>query len=328
MVYDGKEPWYGLGVNIDDTMTPEEMLEKANLNWEVQKIPLGQMIPQDFESFSRGESTEFVTTKIINKQWSLTRTFDAKHFDVVGETYKPTQNKEAFSKFMEFITAAGMKPRALGAVKDEKHIWLLAKINFDFELPGEDVVEGHVLLSSPHILGQGITIKHADIRNVGMNTVVQSLRDNAGRRFSLHVGPSRGLKEKSEAAMIAAKSLTEDFQEKSTFLCSRRAIRDDFKEFVYQLCDKGSSGNNVKIEDASRPAKKIYETFDTQPGRSLKSSNGTWWGALNAVLYTVDHVYSKDRDIALTNAWFGNRAQLKLNAIDLAVKYANNSKQI
>ena len=39
MAFAGEVPWHGLGVPVEDTMTPEEMLEAASLNWTVSKRP-------------------------------------------------------------------------------------------------------------------------------------------------------------------------------------------------------------------------------------------------------------------------------------------------
>ena len=39
MAYAGDVPWHGLGAKVNDTMTPEEMLEAAQLNWTVSKRP-------------------------------------------------------------------------------------------------------------------------------------------------------------------------------------------------------------------------------------------------------------------------------------------------
>ena len=33
MAYAGKVPWHGLGEKVEDTLTPEEMLVKAGLDW-------------------------------------------------------------------------------------------------------------------------------------------------------------------------------------------------------------------------------------------------------------------------------------------------------
>ena len=40
MAYAGEVPWHGLGVKVRPDLTPEEMLNAAELNWEVEKVPL------------------------------------------------------------------------------------------------------------------------------------------------------------------------------------------------------------------------------------------------------------------------------------------------
>ena len=67
---------------------------------------------------------------------------------------------------------------------------------------------------------------------------------------------------------------------------------------------------------------KVYEALEQQPGANLKSSKGTWWGAVNAVTYVVDHKWGHDRDAAMHNAWFGARASLKNRAMVKAIEYA------
>jgi hypothetical protein len=70
----------------------------------------------------------------------------------------------------------------------------------------------------------------------------------------------------------------------------------------------------------AKTADEVYNCIHTQPG--AKMSEGTWWSALNAVTYYVDHKAGRDRDASLQSAWFGPRAALKRKALDLAVEYA------
>jgi hypothetical protein len=54
----------------------------------------------------------------------------------------------------------------------------------------------------------------------------------------------------------------------------------------------------------------------------LPSAKGTWWGALQAVTYAVDHEVGKDPNTALKNIWLGNYAQVKREAVTIALKRA------
>ena len=35
MAYAGEVPWHGLGVKVSNDLTPQQMMDKAGLNWEV-----------------------------------------------------------------------------------------------------------------------------------------------------------------------------------------------------------------------------------------------------------------------------------------------------
>ena len=35
----GEVPWHGLGVSVSNDLTPRQMMEKAGLDWSVEKVP-------------------------------------------------------------------------------------------------------------------------------------------------------------------------------------------------------------------------------------------------------------------------------------------------
>jgi hypothetical protein len=75
-------------------------------------------------------------------------------------------------------------------------------------------------------------------------------------------------------------------------------------------------GKQVKV---TRPAERVMELISTQPGAEMFP--GSAWQAYNAVTYYVDHERGRTRDSALNSAWFGEGAQLKQSALDLALAY-------
>ena len=40
MAYAGELPWHGLGVPVSNDMSAYEMMEAAQLNWTVKKVPM------------------------------------------------------------------------------------------------------------------------------------------------------------------------------------------------------------------------------------------------------------------------------------------------
>ena len=39
MAYAGDVPWHGLGTPVSNDLTPVQMMQKAGLDWEVEKVP-------------------------------------------------------------------------------------------------------------------------------------------------------------------------------------------------------------------------------------------------------------------------------------------------
>lgn len=72
----------------------------------------------------------------------------------------------------------------------------------------------------------------------------------------------------------------------------------------------------------NRVGRSILDAIVNSPGANLESAKDTLWGVVNGVSYYVDHEAGRTADSRLTNAWFGPRANLKDEAIQLAVNYA------
>ena len=97
MAYAGEVPWHGLGKKVPADLTPDQMLEAAGLDWEVEARDM-------HVTASDGE-----TQLLVPNKKGLYRTSDDSFFDVIGEDWKPLQNHEAFSFFDGFIAEGDMK---------------------------------------------------------------------------------------------------------------------------------------------------------------------------------------------------------------------------
>lgn len=70
----------------------------------------------------------------------------------------------------------------------------------------------------------------------------------------------------------------------------------------------------------SRPVNRVLELVNSQPGAPMAA--GTLWNRYNAVTYFVDHERGRTADSGLNAAFFGEGAQIKDQALDLASQYA------
>ena len=69
----------------------------------------------------------------------------------------------------------------------------------------------------------------------------------------------------------------------------------------------------------NRPAKRVVELINTQPGAEM--AKDTLWNTYNAVTYFVDHERGLNNDSGLNAALFGEGAQTKVQAMELATQY-------
>jgi phage/plasmid-like protein (TIGR03299 family) len=315
MAYAGAVPWHGLGMPVSPDLTPLEMAQAAQVDWEVRALPVKALNP-DTKKYS-------LPVEGFN---IITRMSDHKTLGPCGPNWKPVQNTDALEFFSRFTQAGHMTMETAGSLDGGKHVWGLAKINKEIILPGNDVVTGHLLLSNPHIWGKSMTIMFTPIRVVCMNTLMMAMRAE-GHRFR-HPHSLEWTEEQAKTAEDAlglGLLLTERFEESAQRLASTHVDENVIQLYVAKTMSPDAVSINKKKAEVdtgrfNKATHRVLELVPTQPGAKLKSSEGTLWGALNAVTYYYDHEYGKTTDSRMTSAWFGANAIKKRRAYDNALE--------
>ena len=80
------------------------------------------------------------------------------------------------------------------------------------------------------------------------------------------------------------------------------------------------SRSEDSVKELSKGAQKCLELFETQPGAEYAS--GSYWQALQAAFFYIDHVKGKNVDTRLESAWFGEGGKTKAKAAIRAIKMA------
>ena len=333
MAWANDEPWHGLGVEVPATLTPLEMQEAASLDWTVSKRPS--------YTIDAPEWSEDVGLIQADKTFHIVRDSDNQILSHCGRDYIPIQNEDVFKFFKRFTEAGHMTMETAGSLKNGGEIWGLAKISEDFELVGEDQIKGYLLINQPHIVGRSMIIKLTPIRVVCNNTLTFAL-GSAGASFRIpHVKAfgDEAIRAAEEALGLSGERMAE-FKEAATFLTKKKAKHSDFLEYVGEVYQPTRIADYRRDQELKAQGKLIgelpplvenfnkypnlaVEALKHAPGASLKSSRGTWWGALNAITYVEDHLHESEiPGNTLHSAWFGAAANRKSRALDLAVKYA------
>ena len=166
------------------------------------------------------------------------------------------------------------------------------------------------------------------IRVVCMNTLMMAISTAIERFRAPHIRKfDDEVQREAEKTLGLATQMTKEFSDAAKFLSKKRCTDDDVVIYAAHLFDKGNrdraeAGEKIVSSELNRTAWQVRTGFTQSPGAELKSAKGTWWGALNAVTHYIDHEAGRERDTALTSAWFGQRAAKKWEALSLALKMA------
>ena len=313
MAYAGDVPWHGLGVSVSNDLTPQQMMQKAGLDWTVEKHDSFVMINDGFGGVKN----------IPTGQQALVRSSDKKVLTNVGEGWNPVQNEEAFNFFNEYVLAGDMEMHTAGSLKGGQMVWALAKVKESFDILGGDQVDSYLLFSNPHQYGKSIDVRFTPIRVVCNNTLSFSLDQKVNNSVKMN-HRSEFNPELVKQQMGIAHEKFAQYREMAEFLATKRFSMDSLIQYyndVFPRTYVGKKGNNVqKFEDLTSNAKKAFELLEVQPG--AKFGEGSWWQALNSVTYLTDHVMGRDVDTRLASAWYGVNQTRKIKAANKAVEYA------
>ena len=334
MAWANDVPWHGLGIKVSGELTPLQMQEAAQLDWTVSKRPS--------YTIDAPEWSEDVGIMQTPNTFHIVRDSDNTVLSHCGRDYIPIQNEDVFKFFKRFTEAGHMTMETAGSLKNGGEIWGLAKISEDFELAGDDLIKGYLLINQPHIVGKSMTIKLTPIRVVCNNTLTMALQDSGTASFRMpHVREfgTDVIQAAEEALGLSAQAMTE-FRTNSTLLSKAKAKHSDVLDYVAEIYQPQmiaeyrneqllrESGKAIGeqaplIERLNKFPSLVVDALEQSPGANLKSARGTWWGALNAVTYVEDHLReSQTEGNALHSAWFGAAANRKSKALSLALQRA------
>ena len=355
--FNAETPWHGLGTRVSQGATPEEMLSAAKMDWEVEMRSLAVSCTVDgrnawchqpmsgFKAVMRADTNEV--------------------FAVPTKRYKTVQNIEVARFFHDYADAASCELQVVGALEGGRKVWALAKVNADYTVSVDgdesDKQLGYVMLATSHDGSLRTIAMGTAIYVVCWNTMSAALSRVSGKNFRFGKTDASkaffSLKHTSkfthEAKQQAARTVglvKEQLEQTSTMANLFASVSLDDKgriEFVRRLIGGESYLEQVindversaslldaivdehdakKMPEDTRLGKAIIESILTSPGNHLPSRKDTLWGAVNGVTYYADFERGRNQDSTLSGAWFGQGAQLKERAVNVAYDLAGVSR--
>lgn len=333
--YDGitDTPWESLANRIPDNANVQDMLNAANLNWQVLRLPLFTRIPYDISN----SQSPLLREIVIPKSYCLVR---HDNHDVItpymGNRYKPVQNDEAFEVFDQFVRAGEMRMETAGMLHGGKHIWGLASIGKEFVLGNGEIIKGYFLLIQSHAYGYALRAMFTPVRYPGGNSFVHGVTYAMPHSRVFDDARVQEIKE----VLTKANAEMESYEAKARFLAGSKlnqkegvmylATLFDAKLIHRRKLDKEPMPENfnelLQSKDANRVVKRAVEAIESQPGADLDSCKDTAWGYYQGVVHALDHTMGHKPDTRLEASWLGKNAAVKVRALDLSMVFAEKSE--
>lgn len=303
MFYYGDKPWHGYGKKVNRALTAQEALEEANLNYEVAKRKI------------------FIETgDEVKGKWATYR-MDKEGSDsilgVVGDRYNVIQNADMFSFFDPLVERSEALYHTAGVLGKGEQMWLLAKLPESMRIGNDDIIDKYIMLTNCHDGYGSAVIKLTTVRVVCENTLNLAL-GQAGKHYRIrHTGSAQDkIKEAYKVLGITQnyfKLIEMQIQQMSAIDITDQQLKDYVSRLVITTKEEKPTILQTKKVD------KICELAST--GKGAEMSEGTLWGAFNAVTEYIDHHTNPKNYI--DNIWFGTGNEFKSKAWNNALTYLN-----
>ena len=269
--------WNRIGTAISKAQNVEEALNIANLNYEVEKVPVflenGFQVPGAF------------ATKKVGMEDT---------FGVVGEKYEVVQNLEAFN-FVDTLIPEGMK--FIKAGETTKMIYIIASLPDTYIL--DDKVTPYLIFQNSHCGKSTLRATITPLRIICQNQFNWAFRKASNKITIRH---TRSAKERLEAAksiLLQNSEYLDQFKLEAEKLATTKITKgqlDAVIQTTFPILPEANAKSITKIEEKREKFLLAYNAEDNQ------NFKGTAWGLVNAYSdFTTHKELRKETETAMEN---------------------------
>ena len=292
-------PWHNLGTELVSPATAREAIEAGGLNYTVVKKPLSEVVKLDH-------------TAEVSHRWATVRTDTGDVLGIVGDSYEPVQNIDAFGFFDHLVRTNEAIYETAGALGHGERIWILAKLPGYIRVHGNDLVSKYLLLSNSHDGSSLVQVKLTPIRVVCNNTLSAALK-GAGEVNIRHTVNAAEDAEQALALLGLSNSLYEQLDGVFNRMALTKITDKQLVHFVKALIPESEDENSAKNMAIRNTCLELYES-----GLGADFSRGTLWGAFNCITEYTDHAMEDNPTRRLESIWSGQGERMSRRAFRLA----------
>jgi|694.fasta_scaffold03999_33 phage/plasmid-like protein (TIGR03299 family) len=275
--------WHGLGLIVEDAMSPTEAMQIAGLDWEVNKVgPVFAGNPLT----NAPSSDDYV---------AIVRSDNNKILSIQSPDYQPIQNSEVFE--MAYNLGADIKVESALSMNGGRRLVVLCKTDTMDGVNSNDPIEKYMAFINSHDGTLAHSAMPTSVRIVCQNTLSMAMASGAKKAFRIvHSGD---MKKKQEAMAEALKFYTKTgklFEEKVSTLVRKELTKADIQKFwidVWGILETPVDANPQTEAEytnylkATTTVAKWADIFDKEM-RELNCGANLWL-ASNAVTKELQH---------------------------------------
>lgn len=344
-------PWsHGIGREVTDCVTAKEVMQKAKLDWTVEKCELVAKMPFNINGNNTVDekngdfSFKGNIYRECPKAYGTYRTDVNLPLGIVKDKYKVVQNIDAFDFFDDAIGKDKAVWQRAGLFGVGQKVFVTAKLPTTMKV-GNDEIENYLVFSNSHDGSSSINILFTPIRVICTNMLNSALKNTDSYIRIRHTeSAEEKLQTGAEILRIAAEHAN-SAQELYRALQVINMSDDDIMKYILDLnLTEQERGLLAEYSDIKTAIKRLYNRdFTTMEhvGVSTRKMNtivnmfeyymdgigqkeiaGTAWGAYNAVTGFYSNVANLSGEKRMDSLLYGSANRVMNKALNLALSEA------
>lgn len=336
-------PWgSGIGKDVNDCTTIREVMEKAGLDFRVDKCPIVAKMNLNIETngldFNNGFIHEGKYYSEVKDMYATYRTDTNRPLGIVKSRYEVVQNIDAFAFFEEAIIDDNVTWDKAGYYGYGHKIFVSAKLPFTIDVNGDEI-NNYLVFSSTHDGSGSINILFSPIRVICLNMLNAGLQASYSNIKIKHTNSAKSRLEEHAKILKIARTYACNAQDIYNALYKRPVTDEQFVDFLAKLiltpaeytkfteCPVTNKHNMLLSKStyileycniSVRKANIIYKMFIYYyEGYGQKEIKNTAWGAYNAVTGYFSNVAPLNGENRVESLLYGNGYNTSNKALNM-----------
>jgi phage/plasmid-like protein (TIGR03299 family) len=290
--------WHGLGNQLSDDPTMDEVTEKSGMSFSIQRAPVTYI----------AENGAYYTD---DSKHVIHRSDTHSPLGIVSDKFHVVQPTEVLNFFDELIEKHGMKMSSAGVLFGGKRFFALAETGKATKIAGKDDIEGYLLLSTSADGTMATTATFTSVRVVCNNTLTVALNGAKSCYRQTHKSQFDAKSAYIDLGLID-KSWDNFIGNINTLL--ETPMTDTQVKDYYRSLYVNDDNEISKTNEAN--ADKMFGLYNSGAGANIIKGNA--WGALNGVTNLYTHGNGRKRDVngTIWSSYTGDWAKMKTKAMD------------